>query len=173
MALLATVAVDSVVRGASDADELGDQAKSIARAIPIPGETVNRCPADQGRLVTRRWRMSEISRAHQARVTGFAPYTEWLFEKIEFDGFRSIECRLQEAKARYDQFFDPKTGYPKAFFEARGVSRMLTQARKQSAVVRNSPPAKLTWYFMQPISHAFFSRQFASETLPIESLLHA
>jgi hypothetical protein len=172
MALLTAVAVDSVVRGASDSDGLEDKAKSTARAIPIPDESLNRCRADAGRLVTRRWRMSEISRAHQARVTGFAPYTEWLFEKIEFDGFRSPECRLQEAKARYDQFFHSKTGQPKSFFMARGVARMLKQARNQTAVVRKNPPAKLTWYFMQPVSYTYFSELFARELLPIESLLH-
>jgi hypothetical protein len=117
--------------------------------------------------------MSEISRAHQARVTGFAPYTEWLFEKIEFDGFRSPECRLQEAKARYDQFFHSKTGQPRQFFKARGVERMLEQARKQCAVAMRNPPAKLTWYFMQPLSHAYFSQLFAEERLAIESLLRA
>jgi hypothetical protein len=50
--------------------------------------------------------MSDSSRDYQARVTGFAPLTEWKFMNIEFDGFRAPECRLQEAKARYDQFFD-------------------------------------------------------------------
>jgi hypothetical protein len=172
MALLTAVAVDSVVRGASDSDGLGDKARSTARTIPIPDESLNRCPADRGRLVTRRWHMSEISREYQARVTGFAPTTEWLFKSIEFDGFRSPECRLQEAKARYDQFFDEKTGQPKAFFESFGVANVLNQARIQSIVVRKSPPAKLTWYFMQPISHQYFAGRFAAENLPIEPLLH-
>jgi hypothetical protein len=178
MTWLAAVAVDSAVRGgsdrqASDSDRVGDRAKSIPRAIPIPEQSRSRCPADRGRLVTRRWHLSDVSRAHQARVTGFAPYTEWLFEKIEFDGFRSPECRLQEAKARYDQFFYSKTGQPREFFKARGEQRMLRQAYKQCAVAMANPPAKLTWYFMQPLSHTYFSRIFASEGLPIESLLRA
>jgi hypothetical protein len=36
-----------------------------------------------------------MSRDYQARVTGFAPFTEWKFMNIEFDGFQASECRLQ------------------------------------------------------------------------------
>jgi hypothetical protein len=176
LALLAAVAVDSAIRGAphrpaSGSDRLRDKTKSTARAIPIPDQSRDRCPADRGRLVTRRWHMSEISRDYQARVTGFPPTTEWQFENIEFDGFRSPECHLQEAKARYNQFFDKYTGLPKRFFELFGATRMLSQARAQSMVIRKSPPTKLTWYFMQPISHRYFAGEFAAENLPIESLL--
>jgi hypothetical protein len=32
-------------------------------------------------------------------------------------------------------------------------------------VVRNNPPAALTWYFMQPLSHRYFSGLFAAEEL--------
>ena len=177
MALLAAVAVDSVIRGAPDrsasgSDRLRDKAKSTARAIPIPEQSRDRCPADRGRVVTRRWHMSQISRDYQARVTGFPPTTEWQFENIEFDGFRSPECRLEEAKARYDQFFDKHTGLPKRFFVMFGVTRMLSQARVQSMVIRKSPPAKLTWYFMQPISRRYFAEESAAENLPIGSLLY-
>ena len=175
-ALLA--AVDSGVRGvfnrgASDSDRLEQgKAKSAARAMPIPNESFERCPPNRGRLVTRRWHMSEISRLYQARVTGFVPTTEWQFENVEFDGFRSQECRLQEAKAKYDQFFDSETGRPKKFFKSFGVERTLNQARTQSKVVRNNPPAALTWYFMQPVSHRYFSDLFAAEELPIVSILY-
>src|SRR6185312_9036190 len=123
-------------------------------------------------VVTRRWHMSQISRDYQARVTGFPPTTEWQFGNIEFDGFRSPECRLEEAKARYDQFFDKHTGLPKRFFVMFGVTRMLSQARVQSMVIKKSPPAKLTWYFMQPISRRYFAEESAAENLPIGSLLY-
>ncbi|RKP46352.1 restriction endonuclease fold toxin 5 domain-containing protein [Trinickia fusca] len=173
-------AVGGAVRGVFDraspnSDGLEqDKAKSrsAARVIPKPDESRERCPPARGRLVTRRWHMSEISREYQARVTGFDPYMEWEFESIEFDGFRSTECRLQEAKAQYDQFFDSETGLPEYFFRIAGVGRMLAQARKQSLAVVNNPPARLTWYFMQPISHKFFSELFSKEKLQIESLLH-
>jgi hypothetical protein len=91
---------------------------------------------------------------------------------IEFDGFKSSECRLQKAKARYDQFFDAQTGLPKKFFGIFGIPRIFNQARIQSSIVATNPPTQLTWYFMQPISHEYFSKAFAREKLPIESLLH-
>lgn len=176
-ALLA--AVDSAVRGAfdrasSDSDVLEQgrvKTKPAAHAIPVHKESREHCPPNRGRLVMRRWHMSAISREYQARVTGFAPTTEWQFENVEFDGFRALECRLQEAKALYDQFFDKETGLPKDFFELFGVTRLISQARSQSMIISKNPPAKLTWYFMQPISHKFFTRLFADENLPIESLL--
>lgn len=115
--------------------------------------------------------MSQISRDYQARITGFPPFTEWKFMNIEFDGFQSSECRLQEAKARYDQFFDSQTGDPKRFFEIFGLPRMLNQARIQSGIIKNNPPSWLTWYFMQPISHKYLSEIFVREKLAIDSLL--
>ncbi|PMS17616.1 hypothetical protein C0Z18_19335 [Trinickia dabaoshanensis] len=180
IALLALLtAIGGAVRGLaekeqSDADSLQTgklKSKSAARAIPAPNESHAQCPPRRGWLVTRRWHMSDISRDYQARVTGFAPFTEWKFMNIEFDGFRSSECRLQEAKARYDQFFDKKTGFPKNFFQIFGVQRMRNQARIQSAIAKNNPPARLTWYFMQPMSHKYFSDIFRRENLPIDSLL--
>jgi hypothetical protein len=162
-------------RTSSDPDELSsDQAKSkaTARAMPVPVEAFKRCPPERGQLVRRRWHMSEVSRNYQVRVTGFAPYTEWKFESMEFDGFRVAECRLEEAKARYDQFFDSKTKQPKPFFAVFGAPSLLRQARRQSEVVRKNPPATLTWYFMQPLAHRFFAAQFSAEQLPIKSLLH-
>lgn len=181
IALLALLtAVGGAVRGLaekarSDPDSLEAEkakSKSATRAIPIAHESHAQCPPRRGWLVARRWHMSKISRDYQARVTSFAPFTEWKFENIEFDGFRAPECRLQEAKARYDQFFDKQTGRPKRFFEIFGVERMLNQARTQNRVVIDNPPSRLTWYFMQPISHRYFSRIFIDEKLAIESLLH-
>jgi hypothetical protein len=91
---------------------------------------------------------------------------------IEFDGFRAPECRLQEAKARYDQFFDRQSGEPKRFFRIFGVPRIFNQARIQSEITAINPPARLTWYFMQPVSHEYFSKAFAHQKLLIESLLN-
>jgi hypothetical protein len=78
-------------------------------------DTCAKCPPDGGILVKRNWSMSEVSRNYQARVTGFAPYTEWNFQGNDFDGFRSQECLLLEAKATYDQFFNSPSE-PKFFF---------------------------------------------------------
>lgn len=181
IALLALLtAIENVVRDLADKTHSGrdsleaDKAKSnsAARAVPVPYESHAQCPPRRGWFVTRKWHMSEISRDYQTRVTGLPPFTEWIFENIEFDGFRAPECRLQEAKARYDQFFDARTRQPKRFFELFGAPRIVNQARIQSAIARNNPPARLTWYFMQPISHGYFSKVFSDENFLIESLLH-
>ena len=173
-------AVGGAVRGLADKarpDRDGlesDKAKSnsAARVVPLPYESHAQCPPRRGWPITRRWHMSKISRDYQARVTGFAPFTEWKFMNKEFDGFQATECRLQEAKARYDQFFSSKTGLPKRFFMASGVPRMLRQARTQSDITKGNPPTRLTWYFMQPVSHKYFSKIFAWQKLAIESLLY-
>lgn len=118
------------------------------------------CPPDCGSLVTRQWNMSDISREYQARVTGFAPFTEWNFASLDFDGFKTSQCLLQEAKAKYDQFFDPEDGQPKFFFKISGEAKVLQQAAAQSAVVQANPPSSLHWYFMQELSYLHFSSRF-------------
>lgn len=175
IAVLGAAVQDVADRMRSDSNDLDrseDRSRSGGRAIPLPAKPPERCPPYRGRLVTRRWNMSQTSRDYQVRVTGFPPYTEWEFETIEFDGFREAECRLQEAKAQYDQFFDPNTKRPKPFFVLVGLPRMLDQARRQYDVVQRNPPAKLTWYFMQPVAHEYFAQRFLKFGLPIECLLH-
>lgn len=130
-------------------------------------EKCKECPPDKGALVTRNWDMSELSRAYQARITGFAAYTEWNFGGVDFDGFRSSQCLLQEAKARYDQFFNPEDGSPKFFFRLKGAPKIRNQARAQSGVAIASAPSRLNWYFMQPLSYRYFATAFADEGLPI------
>lgn len=130
------------------------------------------CPPDKGALVTRNWNMSDVSRAYQARITGFAPYSEWNFGGVDFDGFRSSQCLLQEAKALYDQFFDPEDGEPKFFFRLSGGDRKIVrQAQAQTAIVVASSPARLNWYFMQPLSYRYFTRRFAREGVVAVTLL--
>ncbi|WP_406850985.1 restriction endonuclease fold toxin 5 domain-containing protein [Herbaspirillum huttiense] len=109
-------------------------------------QSCKRCPPAAGSLVPRNWHMSEEARAYQARVTGFAPYTEWAFDDIDFDGFQPAPCLLQEAKARYAQFFDKKTSRPKSFYVNKGYQNLLRQAKAQSGTVLKSPPARLHWY---------------------------
>ncbi|QJQ02508.1 hypothetical protein C798_20445 [Herbaspirillum rubrisubalbicans Os34] len=126
------------------------ESKPLAQVdVTKQSDKCKKCPPDGGALVTRRWNMSDISREYQARVTGFAPYTEWAFSGVDFDGFRSPECLLQEAKARYAQFFNKETGEPKLFFSFTGYRKLLMQAKKQSVVTLASPPSRLNWYFME------------------------
>ncbi|RAM62869.1 hypothetical protein RB24_18975 [Herbaspirillum rubrisubalbicans] len=111
--------------------------------------------------------MSEISRDYQARVTGFAPYTEWSFGGLDFDGFKSPECLLQEAKARYAQFFDQELDEPKFFFSFTGYDKLIKQARKQDAVTKASAPARLNWYFMEEFVYKHMKNRFREAGLLI------
>lgn len=91
---------------------------------------------------------------------------------VDFDGFRSSQCLLQEAKALYDQFFDPEDGEPKYFFQLSGGDRKIVrQAQVQTAVVLANSPSRLNWYFMQPLSYRYFTRHFAREGVAAATLL--
>ena len=164
-------AIDQVRKRKDEADNARTAPIAQTDAQTKAKEKCKECPPDKGALVTRNWNMSEVSRAYQARITGFAPYTEWNFGGVDFDGFRSSQCLLQEAKARYDQFFDPETGEPKFFFGLTGAPKIATQGRIQNAVVATNAPAKLSWYFMQPLSYRYFARRFARQAPLIRTFL--
>lgn len=163
-------AVGGILTSSGDTSKDKSEAKPNTRAIPKSGERCKKCPPDEGDLVTRNWNMSDVSREYQARVTGFAPRTEWSFGGLDFDGFHSSQCLLQEAKARYDQFFNPEDGQPKFFFSLSGEQKILDQARRQNAIVSTSPPSKLNWYFMQPLSYRYFAREFSTEASLINTV---
>ena len=164
-------AIDQVRKRKDEADNARTAPIAQTDAQTKAKEKCKECPPDKGALVTRNWNMSEVSRAYQARITSFAPYTEWNFGGVDFDGFRSAGCLLQEAKARYDQFFDPENGKPKFFFSISGAIKIRRQASIQSLVVRQSAPTRLNWYFMQPISYRYFAGEFAARGLAIQTLL--
>jgi Restriction endonuclease fold toxin 5 len=121
----------------------------------------DKCPPDCGLLVARNWNMSAAAREYQARVTSFAPGSEWNYAGIDFDGFSSADCHLKEAKSRYDQFLtggedselEPKTWF-KAFKE-----KMLPQAEKQARAAAASPPARLTWFFQGSKTYQYMGQQ--------------
>ena len=161
--------------GGAAINEAADKAKAapIAQAgtqTKTQPDSCKKCPPDCGTLVGRNWNMSEDARAYQARITGFAPNTEWNFEATDFDGFRSQACLLLEAKARYDQFFD-KAGQPKLFFTFIGLPKIISQAGRQSEVIWKSPPSVLHWHFMQPVSFGYFSGRFSRAFMPITCFL--
>lgn len=182
MALLRALGVVAVAgAGAAVVNEAAKKkAESAERAKATPiaqagsqtktRDTCTKCPPDCGTLVARKWNMSEDARAYQARITGFAPLTEWSFGGTDFDGFKSQACLLLEAKARYDQFF-LSGQQPKFFFNITGRVKIMRQATKQSAVIDASPPAQLHWHFMQPLSHAYFTQAFRAAFLPIITVL--
>lgn len=165
------VAINEAAKKKADA---ADKSKSTpiakAGAQSKTRDACSKCPPDCGTLVPRDWNMSEISRSYQARITGFAPRTEWAFQNTDFDGFRSQACVLMEAKAKYDQFFNSRTE-AKFFFTIVGAAKMRVQAVRQSGVADASPPAQLHWHFMEPLSHAYFTSLFNRAFLNIVTFL--
>ncbi|SAL29538.1 hypothetical protein AWB64_02521 [Caballeronia sordidicola] len=170
-ALLGGAATAGILSLSRDHAEDKSKAQPVARTLPKTNEKCKRCPPDSGMLVTRNWNMSDTSQAYQAQVTGFAPGTEWNFGGLDFDGFRSTMCQLEEAKAKYDQFFDGETGEPKFFFRTFGVLKLRRQAQAQSVVVGGNPPSLLCWYFMQPLSYGFFKRDFRTRAPLVQTEL--
>ena len=147
-----------------------DTARDRSAAQTRVHERDCKCPPEKGAPVIRNWNMSAISRAYQDYVTGvyiagaepMPPGTEWSFAGRDFDGFRSMNCQLEEAKAKYDQFFK-SDGTPKRFFDLFGTSKIITQARVHNTIIIANKPAKVRWFFMQPKSHRYFTAQFRTK----------
>ncbi len=119
-----------------------------------------RCPPDCGSLKSVNHHMSPAAREYQARVTGFAPGTEWNYRGIDFDGFSSADCHLKEAKGHYDQFLSRDSRgqlRPAAFFTDFEIG-WPRQARQQAAVAITSPPARLTWFLQGPLAYEYTAR---------------
>ena len=154
------VVADEVKRRQKAASEAGtgEVAKTATQART---KTCEKCPPDCGALVERKWSMSPAAREYQARVTGFAPFTEWDFAGIDFDGFSSADCMLKEAKSRYDQFItegEDAELMPKQWYKAFEL-KMLPQAERQAQVAASAPPAKLTWFFQGTRTYQYMARQ--------------
>lgn len=123
------------------------------------------CPPRAGVRRRVNHHMSAVSRAYQARITGFTPYHEWTYMGIDFDGFWAGNCTLVEAKAKYEQFLDPETNF-KTWRRWYG-GRFLPQAMSQNAVAVPKPPVILHWYFMQLPVQMVAVEEFAVAGLPI------
>ena len=162
-----TAAAGAGAVAVNEAAKSKTEAAEKAKATPIAqagtqsktGEACKQCPPDCGTLVARNWAMSEESRIYQARISGLAPYIEWSFGGADFDGFKSSQCLLLEAKARYDQFFK-ESGEPKFFFARFGVARIVAQAANHNAIAQANPPTSCSWHFMQPLSYTYFAPRF-------------
>ncbi|MDR9839703.1 restriction endonuclease fold toxin 5 domain-containing protein [Herbaspirillum huttiense] len=168
-------AAEAARERASKHQEEAEQAKSspIARteATTAKREKCKDCPPDKGQTTIRNHKWGPEVVAYQFRICGL-PFgdgwiTEWNFGGVDFDGFDSSECLLKEAKATYDQFFDD-FGYLKAYW--KGEEGLLKQAASQAKEAVPRPPVRLRWYFMQPKSYRYFSKQFAAASLPIETV---
>ncbi|WP_250534832.1 Tox-REase-5 domain-containing protein [Caballeronia sp. AZ10_KS36] len=136
-----------------------------------------KCPPEKGLMAPVNHSMSELSAQYQQYVTGFPRGMEWKFCDIDFDGFQSTQCLLQEAKANYDFFFDKK-GNPNFFFfhaksknnpdkvtDTSAYESTMKQVNAQHRVVVKNEPARLCWYFMQKKFYAWATTTFAAEGL--------
>jgi hypothetical protein len=119
------------------------------------------CPPDQGTTFQRNFTQPKEWIGYQTRITGMPSgptfITEWLFRGVYFDGFRSSECLLMEAKATYDQFFD-MWGEFKYPFQRQIFIDMTEDALKQNLVAVPKPPVQLRWYFQEPVSFRFMQK---------------
>ncbi|MBO1014425.1 hypothetical protein IPU70_12760 [Achromobacter sp. SD115] len=162
----ASAAAGAVLGGVAtlpgDTPREDSEAKPTDRALPRTEEPCKKCPPDLGMKVRRRHGENWNAYAYQARITGFDYDTEyclWSDEwnwkgvalgkkfDIDFDGFVSAECLLQETKGDYDQFI-LEDGKSKKWFA--GFVVMEDIIRRQARAVRTNPPTKLMWYFQTP-----------------------
>jgi len=154
--------------GSASGDKSKEDSKTTpeVRTLPRTGESCKKCPPDAGSRINRRHGVNWNAYRYQARVTGFAFDTEacrwsdeWHWLKIDFDGFQTGDCLLQETKGNYDQFIDGSIPGAVDFF--RGFESMEDQAMAQGTEVRLNPPARLTWYFQTPLTQRKMTRLLA------------
>ncbi|MFH5041289.1 Tox-REase-5 domain-containing protein [Enterobacter cloacae complex sp. 2024EL-00232] len=99
----------------------------------------------------------------QTRICGtfYNPETKQIQEfkycGVSFDGWKEVFCQFWEAKARYDQFLINSMQKKKWW---KGDRSAINQAGRHQAVSTINQPLKVVWFFMQPISYAYFKRMF-------------
>lgn len=118
------------------------------------------CPPDEGTPYTRTFPKRKDWVDYQARIGGMPSgptyIVEWKYNAVKFDGFVSGECLLKEAKAGYDRFFD-EWGQPKEWW-AYNVKGMIEEISGQSLAAMPRPPARLEWFWQEPLSYRYFSK---------------
>ncbi|ASL42527.1 hypothetical protein bAD24_I03490 [Burkholderia sp. AD24] len=152
-ALLGGAATAATGSASGDKSKEDSKTTPAVRTLPRTGESCKKCPPEQTGLALRRSHyMNAAPREYQGRITG-RPYNvaegwseEWHWSKIDFNGFKLVECLLQEAKGNYDQFVDQ----PWAIRSFKGFDDMTAMIMAQSEVVAENPPARLMWYFQRP-----------------------
>ncbi|WP_299532514.1 Tox-REase-5 domain-containing protein [uncultured Herbaspirillum sp.] len=148
------------------AEQAQNSELSKAEVTTLSKEKCRDCPPMNGFLSHPNYSMSDVSREYQARVTGYAPGTEWNYENRDFDGFQPEKCLLQEAKAQYTNFFDEKTLRPKVWYVLSGkYEQLMEQARAQHRIVSVSFPAALNWYFMGKTMYLSMKSAFTDDGL--------
>ncbi|WP_232355209.1 restriction endonuclease fold toxin 5 domain-containing protein [Burkholderia oklahomensis] len=171
VALLGGATAAGTASLSGDTPKEDSKATPDVRALPRTGESCKKCPPEQtGTPVRRRYRMNREPREYQGRITG-RPYSveegwseEWNWYNVDFDGFRSDECLLQEAKGDYDQFFSRSTKKPFRWF--KGFSKITREIEVRAMVIHANPPTKLKYYFQTPLTMSYFRTTLAENGIP-------
>lgn len=129
-------------------------------------KTCKDCPPEGkvGGMVRRCSRWSKVTINYQTRIcdTFYNPETkqiqEYKYCGVSFDGWKDKQCQFWEAKARYDQFFISSQQKKRWW---RGDRSAMNQAVRHQTVAMDNQPLKVIWFFMQPISFAYFRRMFS------------
>jgi hypothetical protein len=166
---LIALGIVGTAKVASDVITARNAAQSSAATTTVA--RCPQCPARAGAVVPANRAMSEISRRYQFQInqlyaTGIQPGTEWLHMGVYFDGFQSATCTLLEAKAKYEQFLDPRTDYTQWRTWFRGD--FLPEAIRQKAVASPCPPVFLHWHFMQNPVKQLAEAEFLAAGLQIQ-----
>ncbi|AJX81534.1 restriction endonuclease fold toxin 5 domain-containing protein [Burkholderia pseudomallei] len=171
VALLGGATVAGTASLSGDTPKEDSKATPDVRALPRTDESCKKCPPEAGTRVRRNHGVNWNSYRYQARITGFPFDTEacrwseeWRWLGVDFDGFQSGECLLQETKGNYDQFLDGSI--PKADQWFDGFRSMQDQIIAQGTVVRANPPARLMWYFATPLAQKKMATALARMGIP-------
>lgn len=106
--------------------------------------------------------MSAYSRRYQTFITGHEGEV-WLQNGVKFDGMK--DGVLLDAKGKYDQFIDKKTGKFRKWF--KGKKGITDEASRQ---VRASEGAPIRWYFAQERSANTFQDLLGEDFPEIECI---
>ncbi|MBD2794187.1 hypothetical protein ID852_19870 [Xenorhabdus sp. 42] len=145
-----------------------EKAKSRLEEITKSGtltrsmEKCKSCPASSGMSkIEHRNFGNIINLQYQVYITqatsGPGWVVEWEYLTVSFDGFQKEFCLLQETKGAYDQFFIDENTVQKFY---SGIKGTVQQAHVQDNIVCLTPPNKLAWYFMEPLSFKYFYKIF-------------
>ena len=80
---------------------------------------------------------------------------EWVLSGVLFDGLWPMQCILDEAKGRYEQFLDPKM---KEFIRDSVYKCLVKEAQSQRIVKNRFKTANLSCYFYEQAAKRHFDR---------------
>ncbi|WP_391528690.1 restriction endonuclease fold toxin 5 domain-containing protein [Photorhabdus akhurstii] len=149
-----------------DKDNEKEQEEARTDVISTTREECKACPAIE--KVSPSWEStssySQITLDYQLQIakTVYKPDAKliqvWECLGVSFDGWRPKACLFLESKAKYDQFF--RKGKPVIWWT--GDESMKKQGRRQQDVCASlSDIPRSHWHFMEPVSAAYYSQEFA------------